>query len=209
MATRRRPFAGAAAVCACLVWIGLWSLTPGLLADGPGRRLVGGLEVGGLDAFAVGVLAESLLAVVVLVVLLILHRDRNRHLFARSRVVPFYAVPVVLAAVLPFHYGMEDVPLGVYLVWMTVSVLWQDYLTFGLLQSYLREVLSPWATVLLVAIVFWVGHAVFIPHRFGLDNPLAGLAMIGLGVLFASIRTKTGTLHLLLVLHASFYFLLA
>ncbi len=195
-------------VGACLIWICLWCLTPGLLAEGPGRRLAGGLRIGELDRFSVGVLVESLIAVIILALLLIGHRHYNRSLFARSRLLPLYGIPVVLAAVLPFHYGM-DLPLGVYLVWTTVSVFWQDYLTFGLLQSYLRETLPPWATVVVVAFMFWLGHFVFLPHRFGLDNILASLAMVAMGVLFASIRARTGTLHLLLALHLSFYFVFA
>ena len=101
---------------ACVVWLGLWYLTPGLLSDG-----VGSWFFDDLDA---RVLVECAVAVVVVAVLLVTHREHNRVLFARSWAVWVYALPVVLAVALPFHYGQEP-PLAVYMVWMTVSVFWQ------------------------------------------------------------------------------------
>lgn len=47
-----------------------------------------------------------------------------------------------------------------------MSVFWQDSLTFGLLQSYLGERLSTWAVPLVSAVVFWGGHALFLPDWF-------------------------------------------
>lgn len=185
---------------ACVVWVGLWFLTPGLRADGVGSRFS--------DDEDRAVLVECVIAVVLGVALATVHRRVNRVIFARSRLIWLYALPAGLALVLPFHYS-SGLPLTVYLVWMTVSVLWQDYLTFGLLQSYVGEHLPAWATIAVVAGMFWLGHAVVIPHRFGLTNPLAGLAMLALGAVFALLRARFGTLHLLLALHLSFYFLLA
>lgn len=193
---------------ACLVWLGLWYLTPGLLSDGLGSHLGDGLSIGSLDDFDVGVLVECAVAIAVVLVLLATHRWYNRTLFARSRLMWLYVLPAVLAIALPFHHSLES-HVGVYLLWWTVSVFWQDYLTFGLLQSYLREQLPAWATVAGVALMFWLGHAVFLPDRFGPTSPLPSLAMIALGLLFALLRARLGTLHLLLALHLSFYLALA
>ncbi len=42
------------------------------------------------------------------------------------------------AIALPFHYGLS-LPVALYTFWMSVSVFWQEDLTFGLLQSYLGQ----------------------------------------------------------------------
>lgn len=185
---------------ACGVWVGLWFLTPGLRADGVGSWFS--------DDEDRGLLVECLIAVIVGLALAAVHPRFNRVIFARSRLMWLYALPAGLAVVLPLHYSLP-LPLAVYLAWMTVSVLWQDYLTFGLLQSYVAEYLPTWATIAVVAGMFWLGHAVVLPHRFGVTSPLASLAMLSLGAVFALLRARLGTLHLLLALHLSFYFLLA
>lgn len=187
-------------VVACVVWLALWYLTPGLLSDGVGSWFSDDLDV--------AVLIECAVAVVVAALLLLTHRRYGRVLFARSRLTWFYALPVVLTVALPFHYELAA-PVGVYLVWMTVSVFWQNYLTFGLLQSYVGERLPTWATIAVVAGMFWLGHALFLPDSFAPTNVLASSAMLALGTLFALLRARLGTLHLLLVLHLSFYFVFA
>ncbi|MGC0274633.1 type II CAAX prenyl endopeptidase Rce1 family protein [Pseudactinotalea sp. Z1739] len=88
-------------------------------------------------------------------------------------------------------------------------MFWQDYLTFGLLQSYLAERLPTWGTITMVAVMFWLGHALLLPDTFGPANPLAALAMLAMGALFALLRARLGTLHLLLALHLAFYFVFA
>lgn len=184
----------------CLVWLGLWGLTPGLL-----RNAVGSFVS---DDPSTQVLLESALALLVLAALAALHRHIIRRVFARSRLVRLYALPVALAAVMPLHYGMP-LPVAVYAVWMTASVVWQNTLTFGLLQSRLGERLPARGSIALTAAMFWLGHAVYLT-AFAPTSPsglLAGVAILAMGLLFAWIRQRTGTLHLLLVLHMSFYFI--
>lgn len=197
---RRRPASWWIVPVVCLAWLALWSLTPGLRFNGPGSWLSSDEDV--------ALLFECVLAVIVVTPLLLLHPRYNRVLFARSRQRWLYLLPVVLALTLPLHYGMA-VPLPLYLFWMTVSVFWQNYLTFGLLQSYLRERLPAAATIALVAVMFWLGHAVFLPDRFGLDSPLPSLAILALGLLMAGLRARFQALHVLLALHLSFYFIFA
>lgn len=184
----------------CLVWLGLWGLTPGLLRNGVGSFVS--------EDPSTRVLLESALALLVLAVLAALHRHVIRRVFARSRLVRLYALPVASAAVLPLHYGMP-LPVAVYAVWMTASVVWQNTLTFGLLQSRLGEHLRTGGSVALTAAMFWLGHAVYLP-AFAPTSPtglVAGVAIFAMGLLFAWIRQRTGTLHLLLVLHLTFYFI--
>ncbi len=196
--TTRRPWW--ALVLACVVWLALWPLTPGLLARGPGSLVTD-------DPSAV-VLIESAIALVVILVLLLLHRRYARALFAPSWQLALYALPVGLAIALPFHYGLP-LPVGVYMAWMTVSVFWQDTLTFGLLQSHLAERLPTWAVVAIVAVVFYAGHAVLIPDRFAPWHVLPALGILGLGVVLALLRARLKTLHLILALHLAFYFVFA
>ncbi|GAB79150.1 hypothetical protein SAMN05421595_3011 [Austwickia chelonae] len=152
-------------------------------------------------------LIETTFAAVLAVALVMTHQRYNRVLFARSRTVRLYALLVVLAIAVPFHYQLP-LPVFLYMAWMTVSVFWQDYLTFGLLHSYLGERLPSWGVIVISAIMFWLGHAVFIPHRFAPSHWLPSLAIVALGLLFASLRVRFASLHLLLVLHLSSYFIL-
>lgn len=188
---------------ACLTWLALWGLTPGLRSDGLGSRFA--------DGFSTQVLIECAVALLVATALWWLRPRTTSRLFDRSRLRWLYLLPVALAVLLPFHYTMAA-PVGVYLVWMTVSVLWQNYLTFGLLQSFLRERLPAGVTIVLVALMFWLGHVVFLPGNFAPTHPsgvLAGLAILAMGLSFAWLRARTGTMHLLLSIHLAFYFVFA
>lgn len=181
-------------------WAVLWSLTPGLLGDGVGSLVTS-------DPAGV-VLVESALALLVAAVLALAHRDWTRELFAAGPTRWLYALPVAAGVVLPFHYGLP-LPLAVYVVWMAASVLWQNYLTFGLLQGYLRRCFGPRVAVGLVAVVFALGHVLWLPERFGLGSPLAAAAMLVLGLVLASLRAGTRALHANLALHLGFYLVFA
>ncbi|MGO2110841.1 MAG: hypothetical protein ACTH31_04445 [Pseudoclavibacter sp.] len=194
----RIPWWGVALAVAA--WFCLWFFTPGLLANGVGSWVT--------RDDSLSILIETAIALVLAVALVLVHRRYRRELFARSWQVWAYALPVVLAVALPFHYELS-LPVGVYLFWMTVSVFWQDFLTFGLLQSYLGERLPRWGAVTATAVVFWLGHALYLPERFGASSILPGLAMLALGLIFASMRAWLGRLHLLLALHLAFYFVFA
>lgn len=188
------------AVLAPVVWLGLWFFVPGLHAAGIGSLLS--------DDDATQVLIETVVALALSLLLVALHRRWNRDLFARSWQVWLYSVPILLALVLPLHYGLP-LPVAVYIFWMAVSVFFQDYLTFGLLQNYLAETLPRWAVIVATAVVFYLGHAIFIPQNFAPTNPLPALAILAVGAVFALLRARLKTLHLLLVLHLSFYFISA
>lgn len=154
------------------------------------------------------ILLETGAATALLLAIVPLHQRYNRQIFARSQQTLLYALPLTLAAVLPFHYT-SSLPLPVYMIWMTVSVFWQDYFTFGLLQSYLRERLPTWTVMGTVSIMFYLGHAVFIPERFAPTQILPALGILGFGLVFSFMRARLGTLHGLLALHLAFYFIFA
>ncbi|MDQ1076815.1 MULTISPECIES: hypothetical protein [Microbacterium] len=194
----RRPWWNVGVAIAA--WFGLWALTPGLLSNGIGHLIT--------DNLAGAIAIETGVALAVVAALLLTHRRFNSVLFARSWSLWLYALPVVLAIALPFHYDLI-LPVLLYMVWMMVSVFWQDYLTFGLLQSYLGERLPALTAIVLSAAIFWLGHVLFIPERFGLGNWLPSMAILALGVTLASLRVGLKTLHLILALHLSFYFLFA
>ncbi|MFV0453346.1 MAG: hypothetical protein ACK5LS_14100 [Propioniciclava sp.] len=59
------------------------------------------------------------------------------------------------------------------------------------------------------AVIFWLGHALFIPDRFAPNNRLPSLAILGLGFALASLRVWLKSLHVILALHLSFYFVFA
>lgn len=187
-------------VGAVVGWFGLWCLTPGLLNNGVGSLFTA-------DS-ATAVLIESIVALIVVIGLVLLHRRYDRELFARSRTMWAYVLPLGTAIALPFHYGMPF-PVGLYMFWMTVSVFWQDYLTFGLLQKYLAERLPTWAVLVGSAVIFWAGHALLLSDKFGPSHLLPSLAILALGLLLASLRVGLRTLHLILALHLMFYFVFA
>ncbi len=183
-----------------IVWFGLWYLTPGLLGNGVGTLFT--------DDAAASVLIETALAFVLGIAIVALHRHYNRALFAPDWSVWLYTIPMIAGVALPFHYGLEF-PVALYIFWMTVSVFWQDYLTFGLLQKYLAERLPTWAVLVVSAVVFWAGHAVFLPDVFGPVHVVPSLAILALGFVLGSLRIRLGTLHLILALHLGFYFIFA
>lgn len=185
---------------AVVVWFGLWYLTPGLLSNGVGSLFT--------NDVAVSVLVETVIVLVIAVILVLLHRRYNRELFARDWTVWLYALPLVAGVALPFHYGLEF-PVALYMFWMIVSVFWQDYLTFGLLQKYLAERFPTWAVLVASAVIFWAGNALFLPDKFAPVHVLPSLAILALGFVLASLRVWLGTLHLILALHLGFYFIFA
>jgi membrane protease YdiL (CAAX protease family) len=92
---------------------------------------------------------------------------------------------------------------------MTVSVFWQDYLTFGLLQEYLGERLPTGPVLVLSAVIFWAGHVLFLPDKFAPIHVLPSLAILALGFALASLRVRLRSLHLILALHLGFYVVFA
>jgi hypothetical protein len=187
-------------IATIIVWFGLWYLTPGLLGNGVGSLFT--------NDDATSVLIETIIAFVLAAILVLLHRRYNRELFARGWTVWLYVLPLAAGIALPFHYGLEF-PVALYMFWMTVSVFWQDYLTFGLLQEYLGERLPTGPVLVLSAVIFWAGHVLFLPDKFSPIHVLPSLAILALGFALASLRVRLRSLHLILALHLGFYVVFA
>lgn len=172
------------------VWIGLsfW-LFESLLDDEPAALVAG-----------------ALLDLALLVPLALTHREWTRDLFAvRSRTPTILGAALVVAgALVPLHYHLSP-PVGVYLFIMPVSVLWQNYITFGLLQGYLRQHVSRLWTVIVLVVVFTAGHVIWIGGFY--ERPAFVLTPV-MALLFAYLRERTETLHWLLFIHLMFYFVL-
>lgn len=119
-----------------------------------------------------------------------------------------YAVAAIAAAALPFHYSITETPVGVYIVAFTVSVLWQNIITFGYWRHYVREVLGPIGTSIMAAIIFPFAHAFWIPG-FTADKPVMLLLSSVMAVLFTWLAELTGKLHLPIFIHLMLYFIMA
>ena len=145
--------------------------------------------------------------------MLFLAHDRfNRTLFKKQQTIWLYLLPVAALFLIPLRAGGLEAdifgnPAWLYAAMMTANVAVQQYLTFGLLQSYFKKAFRPWAAVVVTAVVFYLGHAFLLPASFGPSQIASALFILVLGVIFASLRQKTGTLHANLALHLAFYFI--
>ncbi len=195
---RSRSLPWAVLALVVVAWFGLWYLTPNMLSDGFGAMFS--------DDRDTAVTIESVTAFVLVLALAMLHRRYSGELFALSWTVCLYAIPIVAGAILPFHYS-RDYSVALYLFAMAASVLWQNFLTFGLLQKYLAERLPTWAVLVTTAIVFWAGHALYLPASFAPDNLAPSIAILALGFVLGGFRLWLRTLHLPLALHLGFYYI--
>lgn len=92
-----------------------------------------------------------------LVVLAYTHQDLTRKTFQvkQKQLFWLYVILILAAISLPWHYHWTDLPVTYYLLFTTVSVIWQDYLTFGLFQRYLQQELSfKWQIVFFIVFVY-------------------------------------------------------
>lgn len=188
-----------------LAWLCLWSLVPALMSWSIGSWLFADT--------AAAMVVDIAIATLVLVVLFLTHQKFNKTLFKAQKTRWLYALPVVALLAIPLRVGgiEGDIfgnPAWLYALMMTANVAMQQYLTFGLLQSYFSKKLSVPLTITFTALVFYLGHALFIADKFAPIYPLNALFIVALGVIFALIRAKTGTLHANLALHLAFYFVL-
>ncbi len=149
-----------------------------------------------------------MVGVIVTLALLLTHRVVSAKLFGQHWSQYLLIVVALLAVSVPIRAGGIEQPVfgnpaWLYLLMSVVNVTMQQYVTFGLLQHYLQQKLSPLWTIVATGLLFYASHALLISHKF--LNPLAALAIIALGFLFAAIRQKTDLLHITLSLHLAFF----
>ena len=98
-------------------------------------------------------------------------------------------------------------PVWLYTAMITTNVALQQFLTFGLLQSYYERVIPPALTIAIITIVFYLRYGIFTSAKFAPNKPLAALFIVIVGLAFAMIRQRTHTLHANLALHLLSYFI--
>ncbi|MGT2906552.1 CPBP family intramembrane glutamic endopeptidase [Streptococcus dentiloxodontae] len=152
------------------------------------------------------IVAGSLLNLIGLAVLAYRHQNWTGEMFQvrQKQILWLYAILILAAVSLPWHYHWTDLPVVYYLLFTIISVFWQDYLTFGLLQRYLQEELSFKWRIIFLPLLFLSGHFLYISH-FG-TKPMMVVLTFVMALLFTYLREKTQTLHWLLFLHLMFYF---
>lgn len=190
-----------------MVWVLGWSIVPGVGVTPIGKWLFPGDAV---KQIMVGIIASGLL----LVPLILTQRSINRELVKRHWSAYLFVLVLLALAVLPLRTGgldgvIFDLPAWAYVLMAVVNVFMQQYLTFGLLQSYIQRVVaSPVWTVIATGLTFYAVHAVMLPHKFAPTHWLAALAILAMGVACAALRQKTGTIYITLALHWTFYFVM-
>ena len=117
-----------------------------------------------------------------------------------------YLILFFAAITVPCHYHWE-LPVWQYLLFVTVSVFWQNLVTFGLFQNALKKLLSQKGVYLLLPIIFLLGHITFIPNFLTEKSPVVVILTPVMALLFSYLREKTGHLHWLIFIHLLLYFI--
>jgi|JI6StandDraft_1071083.scaffolds.fasta_scaffold98421_3 membrane protease YdiL (CAAX protease family) len=119
----------------------------------------------------------------------------------KSKLLWLYFIPFALLLYLPWHYALT-LNIWVYIPMIVITVFWQDYLTFGVLQSFLAKQSNRNIAATITGVVFLLGHAVFFLND--LSNPqfvLIGIA----GFVFAFSRRYAGNIYIANIIHTLFY----
>ncbi|MEY8700229.1 CPBP family glutamic-type intramembrane protease [Streptococcus ferus] len=119
-----------------------------------------------------------------------------------------YLILFFAGITVPWHYHWE-LPIWQYLLFVTISVFWQNLVTFGVFQNALKQHLSQKSIFLLLPIVFLLGHIIFIPNFLTEKSPVVVVLTPVMALLFSYLKEKTGQLHWLIFIHLMFYFLTA
>ena len=119
----------------------------------------------------------------------------------KSKLLWLYFIPFTLLLYLPWHYALT-LNIWVYIPMIVITVFWQDYLTFGVLQSFLAKQSNRNIAATITGVVFLLGHAVFFLND--LSNPqfvLIGIA----GFVFAFSRRYAGNIYIANIIHTLVY----
>lgn len=119
----------------------------------------------------------------------------------KSKLLWLYFIPFALLLYLPWHYALT-LNIWVYIPMIVITVFWQDYLTFGVLQSFLAKQSNRNIAATITGVVFLLGHAVFFLND--LSSPqfvLIGIA----GFVFAFSRRYAGNIYIANIIHTLVY----
>lgn len=189
--TPKKPFVHV--ITAVLAWLVLWCLTQGLFMSEFLQKLY-------IDINLIYLLATAWVAMVACISVSVLPHYRKK-ILPKSKLLWLYSIPAVLLILLPSHYQLP-LALPVYILMITITVFWQDYLTFGLLQTRLEKILTKNIAAPTTALLFMFGHLVF--YLNSLLDPqfiLLGIA----GFVFAFSRRYMGNIYIANILHLCFY----
>jgi hypothetical protein len=184
---------------ACVAWLAAWVFTQGLFMGDSLLRVFSG-------GFDVQILKATLWVGLVLGFSLVVFKNYDRRFLTRSRLIYLYFLPAALIAILPWHYHLTlSIPLFVLMV--IISTFWQDYLTFGIFQTFIQSKLVTWMSVIIVGVLFTIGHFIFFIDSFSLASMTGWLALLSAGLLFSWQRKHFGNIYVINVLHLSFLLL--
>lgn len=120
-----------------------------------------------------------------------------------KKILYFYAIPIILIFRIIFQgttsFGANGL---LYVVGMTVSVFWQQILTFGLLQTYLEKLVNTKLAMFMTILIFTIGHLPFL--NLSLLTPIE----FGGFILFGLLRHQFKTIHPGYIIHLSFSLLI-
>lgn len=185
-----------AIILTCLVWLATWAATHGFYMSSYLQDLVPG-------SINIQILTITAYIFIAATVILSVLRSQTKKFLPFSQWLWLYLLPLICIITLQFTY-QGPLDLWVFILMITISVFWQDALTFGLFQNYIRQSASRWNTILIVGTLFGLGHIMaFAPDMTQLLNPGFYLLFI-VGYLFAWLREKTGNIYVIDVLHMTF-----
>ena len=191
MIERKKPYL--TILIAAILWLTAWTATQGIFISEVLVRSPWDINISYVVAI-IWVLIATIAA-------FILFPSRTRNVLPKSKLLWLYAIPVLLLALLPGHYSLS-LNIWAYIPMILVTVFWQDYLTFGILQSTLAERLSLNGAAVLTAIIFSLGHVLFSMNNI-LDPQL--LLITFAGFVFAFSRRYTGNIYIANIIHITIY----
>ena len=178
---------------AVVVWITVWAATQGLFMSDVLRNLPWDVNISYIVA-TVWVLTVAITTLVAL-------PKYKKTSLPKSKLLWLYTVPLTALILLPLHYSLA-LDIRVYIPMIIITVFWQDYLTFGILQPALAKRLSPNQAAIMTAVVFVFGHVLF-SFKNILDPQL--LLVTAAGFIFAFSTRRTGNIYIANIIHMFFY----
>jgi len=175
------------------MWFLAWAATQGLFISEILTRLPWEIN----SSYTV----VTIWVLIVTVTCFILMPSFRKESLPKSRLLWLYSIPVALLFLLPQHYRLT-LNLWVYMFMILVTVFWQDYLTFGVLQSVLSKRVSSNKAATLTAVVFILGHIIFVLNN--VFDPQMLLVVIA-GLVFAFSRRYSGSIYIANIIHTIFY----
>lgn len=175
------------------MWFLAWVATQGIFMSEIPRRLPWDINM----SYTVA----TIWVFIVAITCFIMTPSYRKMSLPKSKLIWLYIAPVALLFLLPQHYTLA-LNVWVYIPMIVITVFWQDYLTFGVLQSALSKRLSPNRAAALTAVVFALGHLVFFLNN--LIDPQMILIVLA-GFVFAFSRRYTGSIYIANIIHTVFY----